>query len=155
MPSALFFFVALSFLSCQAANYLVPANNTGIGFPEAVNTTAGEWFDVYADQSRDVFLLLARNGLYQMDYARTKLVAHHSFKCCIGNYPSYLLYTDIAQSTGFVYVIPFVAFPYQVLRFSVTNVTLPTVYNATINTQFQMAIGNFFGYLVGQSRRVC
>ena len=149
--SVLLLLVALSFLGCEASSYLVPGNNTGIAIPTFVSDTGGMFYDVYADQSRNVFLILAGNGLYQMDYARTTLLAHHSFSCCSGNYPSYLLYTDIAADTGFVYVNPSVSFPYQVLRFSVTNVTLPTVYNATIDTSFQMAIGNFFGFLVGQN----
>ncbi len=91
-----------------------------------------------------------------MDYARTKLVAHYAFTCCWGTDPGYLIHDDIAENTGFVYVTPAVSKPFQVLRFLVTNVTSPTVYNLTINNklqQFQMAIdiSRNLGFLVGQT----
>lgn len=78
--SVLLLLVALSFLGCEASSYLVPGNNTGIAIPTFVSDTGGMFYDVYADQSRNVFLILAGNGLYQMDYARTTLLAHHSFR---------------------------------------------------------------------------
>ena len=137
-----------------ANNFMVPGNDTGISFP---NGLLGNWYDVYADRAKDVFLLLTSTGIYQMDFARTTIVASSAFGCCVGNDPTgRRFYTDIANNTDYIYVTPDFTAPYHVYRFTITDVTTPTVYNLTrIANPYQMALdpSRNLGFAVAQGNQ--
>ena len=57
--------------SVNATDYLSPGD-TALTFPPEIG---GARRDLYANEEKDVFLLITATALWQMDYAHTKVVA--------------------------------------------------------------------------------
>ena len=109
---------------------------------------SGSWYDVYANKTAGVFILLTSGNIYNLDYATRQNVLASQPVSQLSNYGE--LYAALAQSDGFVYVATF----YNLWRFDIYNVSNnPVAYPSNFSDQYQMAIDTTtkYGYMVDQS----